>query len=393
MSWLKNIFGVDGKLFEKIESVVGVEIGTSSIKVVQLKKKLGKAVLETYGEIALGPYAGLEVGQPTNLPEEKIVEAMIDLLRESHVTTRACALSIPYGASLVTLLELPKVSDKELAAMIPLEARRYIPVPIGEVSLDWWVVPSIEGERDEPEEEEEKKPKNDGKQPLFGQPIQEQASNKPLKKIDVMVVAIHNDTLTRYRNIVKQAGLDAKFLELEIFSTIRAIIRNDMSLLAVVDFSAGNTKISIVERGVLRESHIVNRGSQDITQALSRGMGITVRQAEELKRRFGLGMTPEGKEVRDTALLTTDYIFSEINRVLLNYEKKHERVISKVVFTGAGATINGFIDEAKKNIEAEVVGGDPFSKVEAPAFLETILKEVGPDFAVSVGLALRALQE
>ncbi len=80
-----------GKFFaEKAPSVLGIDVGSSSIKVVQLKRKKGKAVLETYGELALGPYAGIEIGRSTNLPTEKIAEAIVDVLKEANTTTTAC---------------------------------------------------------------------------------------------------------------------------------------------------------------------------------------------------------------------------------------------------------------------------------------------------------------
>src|SRR5574343_624676 len=75
MSFLSNFF-------KKETSVLGVDVGASAIKVVQIKKKRGRAVLETYGELALGPYANIEVGRATNLPPEKRAEAIKDILRE-----------------------------------------------------------------------------------------------------------------------------------------------------------------------------------------------------------------------------------------------------------------------------------------------------------------------
>src|SRR3989338_9589894 len=97
------------------DSVVGVDIGSSSIKVVQLKKKGGKALIETYGAIALGPYASLEVGQTTNLPVEQLAVAVRDVMRESGITTNSGAFSIPSSGSLIFLVELPgEVQESQL---------------------------------------------------------------------------------------------------------------------------------------------------------------------------------------------------------------------------------------------------------------------------------------
>src|SRR3989344_5511829 len=139
MSFLNALLG------KKETSVLGVDIGSSALKVVQLRKEGGKAVLETYGELSLGPYGGSEVGQATNLSAEAITETLKDLLREAKVTTRNCGVSIPYARSLLTLVRLPYRKDpKEQKTVIELEARKYIPVPVSEVQLDWFIVPDTD---------------------------------------------------------------------------------------------------------------------------------------------------------------------------------------------------------------------------------------------------------
>ena len=108
----------------KSTSVIGIDIGSSAIKVVQLKKKGGKAVLETYGALALGPYAQKEIGQSTNLPTAKIVEALLDIMRESKVTTKRGGMALPFRSSLMSIIQMPDVPDKELAQMMPIGAAK-----------------------------------------------------------------------------------------------------------------------------------------------------------------------------------------------------------------------------------------------------------------------------
>ena len=105
MDFFNNLFKKENK------SVLGIDIGSSSIKVVQLKKKGDKAILETYGELSLGPYAGVSVGQSTNLGADKIIEAMNDLLGEKEValTTKVGGIAIPFKASLLSIIKIPKV--------------------------------------------------------------------------------------------------------------------------------------------------------------------------------------------------------------------------------------------------------------------------------------------
>ena len=206
---------VRGLVAKKGGSVVGIDLGSSAIKVVQLRRDKGQAILETYGAIALGPYAGVEIGRATNLPAEKLAEALQDVMRESNVTTKECGISIPYSSSLISLIKMPAVPESQLRSMIPLEARKYIPVPIGEVMLDWFVVPKEDGD------------------PEKG------------KKEDVLLVAIHKDTLNKYQTIVNTAALSASFFEIEVFSTARASLGNGIVPVAILDIGAATTKLYI----------------------------------------------------------------------------------------------------------------------------------------------------
>ena len=372
------------KYFDKSEPrALGIDIGSSAIKIVQLKKKNGQAILTTYGELALGPYAGFTVGQAVSLPPEKIAQALTDLMNEKEVniSTKKCGLSIPFASSLMSVIEMPEVSAKQLSVMVPLEARKYIPVPISEVALDWSVIPKSEV-RETTEyatAEDSSATQND------------HGVISRIPKIDVLVVAIHNETIARYQEIVTKSALEASFFEIEIFATCRAVLDEVLAPVMIMDIGAASTKLYVVERGIIRTSHTVNRGSQDITAALSKSLGITLAEAEVMKRQVGM----VGKETSANSViaLVLDYIFGETNTTLLSFEKKYNKTISKVILVGGGSALKGLADLAKDAFKTEVVSADPFNKVSTPAFLTNILKETGPEFAVAIGLALRKLSE
>src|SRR3989338_9423622 len=112
-----------------------------------------------------------------------------------------------------------------------------------------------------------------------------------------------------------------------------------------------------------------------------------------MKRSQGLSTAPEHRTVSDIIRLSTDFIFSEANTVVLNFEKKYNKPVSKVILSGGGSMLKGLRDLAAIQFKSEVVLGDPFEKVGAPAFLGPVLREVGPEFSVALGLALRQLQD
>lgn len=376
VNFLSNLFS-GGGLSQQSQSVLGIDIGSSSIKVVQISRKNGHAVLETYGELALGPYAGKGIGEATNLSAQKLVEALKDMLKEKEVniTSQLCGVAIPFASSFMTVIEMPVMPQKQLSEMIPLEARKYIPVPISEVVLDWYIIPK------------DKNPET----PLVG--MAGIAPETTLPKLEVLVVALHNDTITRYKDMMEKTELVTSFFEIEIFSTMRSILDNEINPILIIDMGATSTKIYIVERGILRSSHMINRGSQNITDELSKSLGISIIDAEFLKREKGLEGEIHGIKTKEVITFTLNYIFSEANHVVLAYQKKYNKNISLVVLVGGGSALKGVLDIAKVNFQTEVITGDPFEKVVAPAFFEKVLKETGPEFTVAVGVALRRLQE
>jgi type IV pilus assembly protein PilM len=248
-------------------NVIGIDVGASAIKIVQLAKVKGKAVLKTYGSLALGPYANVTIGQATNLPAERIGEVVKDLMKEANVTTANAGVSIPFRSSLVSLIEVPTLDERSMKEMIPIEARKYIPVPITEVTMDWWIIPH-----------EEEKAFD------FAKGIEDTKKNA---KTEVLVVSIHNEILNTYQTIVKSAGLTTSFFEIEMFAAIRSLVQAEVNPVMVFDMGAASTKLYIV--GIVRQSHIINKGSQDITISISQGLQIPMEKAEKIKRNLGNG--------------------------------------------------------------------------------------------------------
>ncbi|OHB18692.1 MAG: hypothetical protein A2854_05235 [Parcubacteria group bacterium RIFCSPHIGHO2_01_FULL_56_18] len=359
-------------------SVLGIDIGASSAKVVQLRTSRGAAILETYGEIALGPYAQQPIGKAVKLTPEKTAEALVDLMREANVTARTGGLSIPFSSSLVSVIDLPHIQPEQLKRMIPIEARKYIPIPVSEVTLDWFVIPHEEGEDSAFDRLEPKKsPQTTGD--------------------EVLLVAIHNDVLKNYQTVAATAALKINFYEIEIFSAIRSAVAHGIAPVLVVDLGAATTKIYVIERGIVRSSHLVSAGGQHMTENLGRSLGWEFEKAERVKRERGLidsnaYSADENDRIKTALLSTLSRVFSEVNRVLLSYGQRYNKNVSRVVLAGGGASLPGLSDVAHSSLSVEVEIANPFSHTEAPAFLEAVLREIGPGFVVAVGVALRKLK-
>lgn len=363
MSFLSNIFGE-----KKSKSVLGIDIGSSSLKVVQLRREGQVAVLETYGELALGPYAGGQVGQATNLPADKIAETLKDLLRESKVTTNDCGISIPFSRSLLRLLTLPRRDDpNEQRTMVQLEARKYIPVPVSEVQLDWFVVP---------------------------EPISE--GKEPSDKMHILLVAVHNDELALLQGVIQEAQLAASFFEIEIFSTIRSVVNEPVKPVLILDIGASATKVYVVEHGVVALSHNIPQGGQDVTRSIAAAANLSLEQAELQKKEHGFRAASAQNNPafkRDTIEIIYSRLFEEAKRALSQYETANQKSVSGLILTGGGGVTRELAGYAQEFFSIPVQLANPFAKTQAPAFIQPVLAEIGPEFAVAVGLALRKLEE
>jgi len=205
----------------------------------------------------------------------------------------------------------------------------------------------------------------------------------------VLLVAVHNDELSLLQNIIAGAGLTASFYEIEIFSTIRAVVDELVRPVMVIDVGAASTKVYVVEHGVVAISHAIGVGSQDITRAIAISGNISIVSAEALKKEEGLR---DGGALGSPELVFSR-IFSEVRRVLVQYETAHKKSVSSIIFTGGGGVTKELDAYAKNVFSIDVRVADPFVKTEAPAFMRPVLEEIGPEFAVAVGLALRKLEE
>ncbi len=364
MSFLSNLFAKK----HEARSVLGIDIGSSSLKVVQLRKESGVIMLETYGELALGPYGGVEVGQATNLPADTIAKTLTDLIRESNITTTDCGVAIPAARSLLTFVDLPRRDNpEEQKTIIQLEARKYIPVPVSEVHLDWFILPDVSL----PEED---------------------AKRTPSKTVNVLIVAVHNDEIQLLDSVVRKAELNATFFEIEIFSTIRSVVDEQTKPSMVIDLGAASTKVYIVERGVVAMSHTIPHGGQEVTRAISSSSGIDIAHAEQAKKEEGIS---EDKHSTHHVAVETSFsnIFAEAKRVLVQFEYEHHRTVSSIILTGGGGVTKRLGEYAKEFFSVETRVADPFAKTQAPAFIRSVLKEIGPEFSVAVGVALRKLEE
>lgn len=341
------------------DSVIGIDIGSASIKVVQLRNKEGVPTLDTYGELQLGPYGDVEVGRATTLSQEKLVQALGDIISESGASSKNAALTISFNSSFMTLLSFPKEEMNTIDTRIAEEAKKYIPVSLSELVLDWFPMATT--------------------------------NESPTQKI--LLAAIRKDVLQNIRFVTSSTGLTELLAEIETFSLIRSCVSAKDTTVAIVDLGASSTKVSISKQGSLQKTHSLRMSGSELTTVLSEKLSVPYDEAEVLKRRTGLLGSESDSRVQKELTPILERGFKEVLTVIKRYADEEKTTVEKVVLTGGGALLKGLDGYAKEMLGKPVVIADPFEKVAYPVFLEKTLKEAGPAFAVSVGVALRGLTQ
>lgn len=345
---------------------IGLDIGPSSIKVVQLKRERESIVLETYGEVALGPYAGLAIGQATQLGDEKLVEAIGDLFKEAKVSSKNATLAIDSSAVFVSVVRVPRVTDDELKTMMPLEAKKFLPIPLSEVQVDWWHVPP-------------------GPAELAAK------DDVNVKTMDMVLAAVKNDILEMYNRLTTKLGFQETEFEISGFSLIRSVVPHTDGLLLCVDMGSNQTTISLIRSNIVIDMHVLGKGSQDTTIQISQSLAIPIESAEEVKRTFGYNGDAANPYLKEVAELSSYPLFGEVARLSLMFERKYNQTIEGVILVGGGARVPGVMDMYGKVVHAPGHQGTPFDAVKIPEFLNDMMKHIGPSYAVAVGLALKKL--
>ena len=347
--------------FQKENRFLGVDIGTSSIKIAQLRRERERGILETYGEISLG-----DVGRSIAVNQDKLKEAIADIIKEAKATAKSAVVSVPLRSSFLTVMKMPRLPDRELTEAIPYEARKYIPVPISDVVVDWWVLPPSGRERAE-----------------------SSIGSGTRSFMEVFLAAVPRDLIDKYKTVFLDTGLEIESFEIEPFSCARASLRRDLGTVLLMDFGARSVKFAIADGGAIRAAHNFEKGSQDISLTLSQSLGVDFERAEILKREVGLFHGPETEGISNVIEPIVDIINSEGERFLLDWKRAGGATISKVIVSGGGAMLKNLNDSIIKKYGVEVEMANPFAKVVYPAFLEHTLTEIGSTFTNAIGLALK----
>lgn len=336
-------------------SFLGIDIGDSSIKVVELAKKGKKILLINY---AFSEVSGKSKFTTIEDPEA-LAGVLVKVLAEAGMKSKKVIVSLPSFSVFSSIISLSAGTNKKnLEPMIHEEAKKVIPLPLEEMGLDWKIIPSdIE---DDP-------------------------------NVRVFLTGSPKKMIKKYIKVFELAGLELLSLETETFSLIRSLMGADLSTTMIVELGANSTDLCVVKGSIPYFSRSLSISGNTLTEVISEKSGMTFEQAEQLK--FDLGMAvSSGNDMPNMITEAFKPIANEIKYMADLFQNSQGQKIDKIVLSGGGSLLINLSSYLEKDLNIPTIVGNPWFRVSYPMELGPVLNEVGPRLAVAVGLAMRNIE-
>ena len=345
-------------LLSSESSYLGIDIGSTSIKVVELKKEGNQNKLVSYG------FSEHNQSKPNDWQKNisQTAELINNICAEAGMSSKSAISALPTFSVFSSVLNLSNIGEKDIPSAVHWEARKVIPLPLEEMILDW------------------KRIENDD-------------IDKKKGNIRVLLTGAPRTLVKKYIDIFKAAQISLLSLETETFSLIRSLLGSDKSTIMLVELGASTTDVTIVDRSIPMLNRSIDIGGINITNAISQKMGIDYAKAEQFKYDLGISAI-ESADSQALKIIIEQItpIVNEIKYAINLYESKNQKKAEKLVLSGGSALLPSLVNYLSKILDTKVIIGDPWARITYPADLKPLLQEIGPRMSVAIGLALREME-
>ena len=348
-------------LFSRSKGVVGLDVGSFSVKLVELKeKKGGEFQLQRVGIEPLSPEA---IVDGSIMDSSLVVDAIQKLGDETSVKNGNYATSLSGHSVIIKKIDLPPMAPEELAESIQWEAEQYIPFDINDVKLDYVLL----------------------------------SENGGGEQMEVLLVAVKRDKVNDYVSVISQAGRVPAIVDVDAFAIQNAYEANydldPMKVVALVNMGSSVTNINILARGTTVFWRDISFGGNQFTEALQREFNLSFDQAEELKR---------GRPVDRYSSADAGPVIESVSGEMAGEIQKtfdffgatsSEGAVDQLVLSGGCALTPGLQQALQERFGVPIELMDPLRRVtyKESDFNSEWLQSIAPMIAVAVGLALRRI--
>lgn len=364
--------------YRQPKSFSGVDIGASSIKVVEFEAKKGRPMLMTYG------YAEIpveEAGESLFDQPKRTGELLARVCKEAGTKSTSVMAALPTSHVFATILSLPDGKDaraKQVA--VDAEIRKLAPLPLTEMIIQTTYL------------DEEKKEKKGGKMEKVTE-----VDKVKQKQFRAMVTGSAKTFIQKYIEIFKAAKLNLQAIDTESLALIRALVGKDKGAIMIIDIGSQRTTLLIVEKGIPFVSRSIQLGGDTVTRAIMSQMSLGEEDAERIKRDLGTASMTESMSAGGLPKVLEVLLLPLINEIRFAFqlyatmELAQIKKVDKVILTGGTSHLPRLTEYLSQTLNLNVYRGDPWARVLFPQDLAGVLEEIGPRMSVAVGLAMREM--
>ncbi len=380
-------------LFGASSAFVGIDIGTSTMKVVELIDRRKRLELTTYAEAGM---PNLLINPPGS-GEDAIratANALKRLLESSHATTDSVVAALPSSIVFSTVLTLPDLPEEELDKAIHFAARDLVPANLEDMVLGWSRLgepPHMDAAAQPPSTPPPKT------LPAAAAGSRQSAGQAGLPSgqagtIPVFVTAAPKAIVERYTKVIQLLKLELHAIELETFPLARSLLAQPTDSALIIDLGDKATAFHIIDRGTPRISASLDVGGYHLTAAVEKALNVSTDEAEQQKITLGLQESAP-LPLRQAISSGLQPLLQHAKRLLETYTADSSRQITKTILIGGGANLPSLGAAWSEFLGTTVSVGNPWRGLTFPVELENRLTELGPRYAVAVGLALRGFSK
>ncbi len=356
---------------KKSAHFLGVDLGASGVKLVELVNDGNHARLMTYG------YANLSKDDSRSLFEDPARASALlkKVVQAAKVTTKRTVAALPISSVFSSMISVQKGKPAEMQKAIQIQATKLLPMPLEDVVLD---TKMIDANRDGAEQSEVEGEKG---------------------WMRVLITAAPKTLVSKYTAIFKQAGLELTALETETFAHIRSLIGKDRSTILLIDSGIERTNLAVIEKGIPFLTRSIASGGYGVTEMIAKTLGVPFEQAESMKQDIrALQGISQGEDLSSILDVLVKPILDEVTYTFQLWKDEAKRTrttgrIDKIILTGGGTLLPGFAEFLTKRTNVNAYLGDPWARVITPDKMRPLLDEIGSRFSVSIGCALREMEK
>jgi len=339
------------------KDIIGIDIGSSSVKLVQVKEQKGTFVLQNVGILPLPLEA---IVDNTLMDSSSIVEAIKKLLKSLNIRAKDAACSVSGNSVIIRKISLPAMPPEELEDQIHWEAEQYIPFDINDVNIDFQILASDQ--------------------------------NDP-SKMEVLLVASKKEIINDYLAVFNEAGINLAVVDVDSFAIQNAFELNydigSENVVALINIGASIMNLNIVKNDISLFTRDVQMGGNLYTEEIQKQFSVSNEEAERMKIS---GDSSDQSKLKDTISRVNETLAMEMRRSLDFYNTTAgEGKINNVFISGGGAKTPMLVEAVQQRLGLPVEILNPFLNIKfnEKEFDQDYLNEIGPLVTVAVGLATR----